>query len=165
MRAHKQFRIEFEDLDSSTWVLLRTWKRNEFIRVAIGVIDRYFGVVLGELTIVGRIISAVGIGASLIALFGCSHVLVECYWEYLGSGYTKFLAYYPTFKARLLKRCLWKTLSVKFATLDLSFPGLLNVVSNIIGVWPLFSANLKISQLKETRKKDSSDSFVLGPFI
>ena len=39
---------------------------------------------------------------------------------------------------------------------DLSFPGLVDVVSNIIGVWPLI-----VSYLKETGKKDSGDSLVV----
>ena len=39
---------------------------------------------------------------------------------------------------------------------DLSLPGLVDVVSNIIGVWPLI-----VSYLKETGKKDSGDSLVV----
>ena len=39
---------------------------------------------------------------------------------------------------------------------DLSLPGLLDVVSNIIGVWPLI-----VSHLKETGKKDRGDSLVV----
>ena len=42
---------------------------------------------------------------------------------------------------------------------DLSLPGLLNVVSNIIGVWPLI-----VSYLKETGKKDTGDSLVIWFF-
>ena len=99
---------------------------------------------------------------------------------------------YPTFDVRLLKRCLQKTASIVFGTLDdpfsmtefivtrlkgadqsdwmqsrqslrraieaedLSLPGLVDVVSNIIGVWPLI-----VSYLKETGKKDSGDSLVV----
>ena len=43
---------------------------------------------------------------------------------------------------------------------DLSLPGLLDVVSNIIGVWPLL-----VSYLKETGKKDSGDSLVVWFFL
>ena len=43
---------------------------------------------------------------------------------------------------------------------DLSLPGLLDVVSNIIGVWPLI-----VSYLKETGKKDSGDSLVVWFFL
>ena len=98
---------------------------------------------------------------------------------------------YPTFDVRFLKRCLQKTVSTVFGTLDpfsmtefivtrlkgadhcdwmqsrqslrrevetgdLSLPGLVDVVSNIIGVWPLI-----VSYLKETGKKDSGDSLVV----
>ena len=103
---------------------------------------------------------------------------------------------YPTFNVSLLKRCLQKTASVVFGTLDLfsmtefivtrlkgaehrdwmhsrqslrraietgdlSLPGLVDAVSNIIGVWPLI-----VSYLKETGKKDSGDSLVVwfSPF-
>ena len=41
-------------------------------------------------------------------------------------------------------------------TADLSLPGLVDVVSNIIGVSPLF-----VFYLKETGKKDSGDSLVV----
>ena len=39
---------------------------------------------------------------------------------------------------------------------DLSLPGLVDVVSNIIGVWPLF-----VSYLKEAGNRDSGDSLVV----
>ena len=169
-------------------------RRGEFVRVAVAIIDRYYGDANSELVILGNILSAVGSGASLVSLFGGSHTLVECYKEYLGSGYTKTLVDYPIFDARLLKRCLQRTASVIFGTLDpfsmtefivarlkgaehrdwiqsrqslrrdietgdLSLPGLLHVVSNIIGVWPLI-----VSYLKETGKKDSGDSLVVWFF-
>ena len=98
---------------------------------------------------------------------------------------------YPTFDVRLLKRCLQKTASTVFGTLnpfsmtefivtrlkgdehrdwmqsrpslrraietdDLSLPGLVDVVRNIIGVWPII-----VSYLKETGKKYSGDSLVV----
>ena len=172
LRAHRQFSVEFATHGSATWVYIRTWKAGEFVRVAVAIIDRYYGDANSELAILGKILSAVGSGASLVSLSGGSYTLVESYKEYLGSGYTKTLVDYPIFDARLLKRCLQKTASVIFGTLDpfsmtefivarlkgaehrdwmqsrqslrraietgdLSFPGLLDVVSNIIGVWPL----------------------------
>ena len=180
---------------SATWVFIRRWKAGEFVRVAEAIIDRYYGDSSSELAILGKILSAVGSGASLVSLSGGSHTLVECYKEYLGSGYAKTLVDYPVFDARLLKRCLQKTASVVFGTLDrfsmtefivvrlkgaehrdwmqsrqslrqaietgdLSLPGLLDVVSNIIGVWPLI-----VSYLKETGKKDSGDSLVVWFFL
>ena len=158
-------------------------------------IDRYYGDANSELAILGKILNAVGSGASFVSLVGGSHTLVECYKEYLGSGYTKTLVDYPVFDARLLKRCLQKTASVVFGTLDpfsmtefivarlkeaehrdwmqsreslrraietggLSLSGLLDVASNIVGVWPLI-----VSYLKETGKKDSGDSLVVWFFL
>ena len=161
----------------------------------MAIIDRYYGDAQSELAILGKILSAVCSGSSLVSLAGGSHNLVECYREYLRSGYTKTRVDYPIFDVRLLKRCLQKTASVVFGTLDpfsmtefivtrlkgaehrdrmqsrqslrmaietgdLSLPGLLDVVSNIIGVWPLI-----VSYLKETGKKDSGYHLVVWSFL
>ena len=195
VRAHRQFGVEFATHGSATWVYIRTWRAGEFVRVAAAIIDQYYGDANSELAILGKISSAVGSGASLVSLSGGSHTLVECYKEYLSSGYTKTLVDYPIFDARLLKRCLQKTASVIFGSLDpssmtevivaqlkgaehrdwmqsrqslcraietgdLSLPGLLDVVSNIIGVWQLI-----VSYLKETGRKDSGDSLVVWFFL
>ena len=194
VRAHRQFSVEFSTDGSATWVYTRTWKAGEFVRVAVAIIDQYYGDANSELAI-GKILSAVGSGASLASLSGGSHTQVECYKDYPGSGYTKTLVDYPIFDVRLLKRCLQETASVVFGTLDpfsmtefivtrlkgaehrdwmqsrqslrmpietgdLSLPGFLDVVSNIIGVWPLI-----VSYLKETGKKDSGDSLVVWLFL
>ena len=193
-RAHRQFVLEFSTHGSATWVYIRTWKTGEFVRVAVTIIDRYYCDANSELAILGKSLSAVGSGASLVSLSGNSHILVECYREYLGSGYTKIVDY-PIFDVRLLKRCLQKTASVVFGTLDLfsltefivtglkagehrnwmqsrqslrmaiatgglSLPGLMDVVSNISGVWLLI-----VSYLRETGKKDSGDSLVVWFFL
>ena len=190
LKAHKQFGLEFEDRGSHTCVFVRTWRRDSFYRVAVGVIDRYLGAANSELVILGQVLCANGSGASLVPISGGSHTLVECYKEYLGSGCMHGVLDYPTFDVKLLKRCLQKTAFTVFGTLDpfpmtefivtrlkgaeyrdwmqsrpslrratetsdLSLPGLVDVVSNIIGVWPLF-----VSYLKETGKKDSVDSLV-----
>ena len=44
-------------------------------------------------------------------------------------------------------------------TNDLSMPGLVEVVANIVGVWPLI-----VSYLKETGRKDEADSLVVKSF-
>ena len=191
VKAHKQFGLEFEDRGSRTWVFVRTWRRDSFYRVAVGVIDRYHGDASSELVILAQVLCAVGSAASSVAISGGSHTLVESYKEYLGSGCMRGVLDYSTFDVRLLKRCLQKTASIVFGTLDpfsmtefiltrlkgaehsdcmqsrqslrraietgdLSLPGLVDVVSNIIGVWPLI-----VSYLKETGKKDSGDSLVV----
>ena len=53
-----------------------------------------------------------------------------------------------------------QSLRMAIETGDLSLPGFLDVVSNIIGLWPPI-----VSYLKETGKKDSGDSLVVGPFL
>ena len=191
VKAHKQFGLEFEDRGSHTWVFVRTWRRDSFYRVAVGVIGRYHGDASSELVILGQVLCAVGNGASLVSISGGSHTLVESYKEYLGSGCMRGVLDYPTFDVRLPERCLQKTASTVFGTLDpfsmtefivtrlkgaehrdwmqsrqslrraietgdLSLPGLVDVVSNIIGIWPLI-----VSYLKETGKKDSNDSLVV----
>ena len=185
VRAHRQFDVEFSTHCSATWLYLRTWKAGEFARVRVAIIDRYHGDANGELAILGKILSAVGSGASPVSLSGGSRTLVECYREYLGSGYIKTLVDYPNFDVRLLNGCHQKTASVVFGILepfamtdllvtplkgaeqrdwmqlrqsllmafgtgDLSLPGLLEVISNIIDVWPLI-----VLYLKEIGKKDS----------
>ena len=191
VKAHKQFGFEFEERGSRTWVFVRTWRRDNFYRVAVGVIDRYHGDASSELVILEQVLCAIGSGASLVSISGGSHTLLEYYKEYLGSGCMRGLLDYSTFDVRLLKRCLQKIASTVFGTLDLfwmtefivtrlksaehrdwmqlrqslrreletgdlSLPGLVDVVSNIIGVWPFI-----VSYLKETGKKDSGDSLVV----
>ena len=53
-----------------------------------------------------------------------------------------------------------RSLRRAIVTIDLSLPGLVDVVSNKIGVWRLI-----VSYLKETGKKDKGDSFVAGLFL
>ena len=122
---------------------------------------------------------------------GGSTVLVEAFCKFLGSGYRQKLIDYPFFDLRLFRRCLQRTVSSVFGSLDghamtefiinrlkgaetrdwsdwmssrptlkkailtngLSMPHLVDVVANIIGVWPLI-----VSYLKETGRKDNGDS-------
>ena len=189
VKAHKQFGLEIEERGSRTRVFVRTWRKNSFYRVAVVAIDRYHGGAGSELIILGQVLSATGNAASVVS--GGSHTFVECYKEFLESGYMRGLLDYPTFDVRLLEHCLEKTASTVFGTLDcfsitqfivsrlkrtedcdrmqsrqslrmaietgdLSLPGMVDVVSNIIGVWPLF-----VFYLKETGKKDSGDSLVV----
>ena len=53
-----------------------------------------------------------------------------------------------------------QSLRMAIETGNLSLPGLLDVFSNIIGVWPLI-----VSYLKETGKKDNGDSLVVWLFL
>ena len=118
VRAHRQLSVDFSTHGSATCVYIRTWKAGELVRVAVAITDRYYGDANSELAILGKFLSAVGSGASLVSLSGGSHTLVECYREYLGSCYTKTFVHYPIFDVRLLKRCLQKTALVVFGTLE-----------------------------------------------
>ena len=193
VKAHKQFGLEFEERGSRTWVFVRTWRKDGFYHVAVGVINRHHGDASNELVIFGQVLSAFGSGASLVSISGGLNTLVECYKEYFGSGYMRRLLENPTFDTKWLKRCLQKTASTVFGTFDpfsmtefivtrlkgaehcdwmqsrqslrraieegdLFLPELVDVVSNIIGVWPLI-----VSYLKETGKKDSGDSLLVWP--
>ena len=53
-----------------------------------------------------------------------------------------------------------QSLRKEYETGDLSLLGLVDVVSNIIRVWPLI-----VSYLKETGKKDGRDNFVVCLFL
>ena len=76
VKAHKQFGLEFEDCASRTWVFVRTWRRDSFYLVAVGVIDRYLGDASSELVILGQVLCAIGSGL--------------LWWEFLG-GHTPLL--------------------------------------------------------------------------
>ena len=148
-----------------------------------------------EATILGKFLEAAGPDTAVVSLHGGPHVLAGAFASYLGSGYQAKLIQYPTFDLRLLKRCLQRTASSVFGSLDpfsltefvvnrlkgaetrvwmasrpalrkaiitndLSMPDLVNVVANIVGVWPLV-----VSYLKETGRKDEGDSLVVRSFL
>ena len=170
---------------------IRTWQKGTFRRVDVDVVDRFTVDATHEVTVLGSVVAAVGSSASLVAIFGGSHVLADTYKKYLGSGYSHKLVEYPIFDLRLLKRCLQKVSSSVFGSLDpfymteliltrlkgaehcdwmmsrtslrraiitgeLSMPSLLEVVNNIVGVWPLI-----VVYLKETGRKTDGDSIVV----
>ena len=55
---------------------------------------------------------------SVVSISGGSTILVEAFSEYLGSGYRQKLIDYLGFDLRLLKRCLQRTASSVFSSLD-----------------------------------------------
>ena len=87
VRAHRQFSVEFSTHGSATWVYIRTWKAGEFVRVAVAIIDRYYGDASSELAILGKILSAVGSGTSLVSpswrLSHTGRLLQRVSWEWL----------------------------------------------------------------------------------
>ena len=163
--------------------------------MCVAVLNRFSANTTLEATVLGTILDAAGPDTSVVSLHGGPHVLAEAFASYLGSGYQTKLIEYPTFDLRLLKRCLQRTASSVFGSLDpfslteflvnrlkgaetrdwmasrpalrraiithdLSMAELVNVVANIIGVWPLI-----VSFLKETGRKDEGDSLVVRSFL
>ena len=175
--------------------MVRTWERSTFQRVCVAVLDRFSANTTLEATVLGKNLDAAGPDVAVVSLHGGPHVLAEAFANYLGSGYQTKLIEYPTFDLRLMKRCLQRTASFVFGSLDpfsltefivnrlkgaetrdwmasrpvlrkaiithdLSMPELVNVVANIVGVWPLI-----VSYLKETGRKDEGDSLVVRSFL
>ena len=66
----------------------------------------------------GKILDAAGSDTAVVSLHGGPHVLAEAFASYLGNGYQAELIEYPTFDLRLLKRCLQRTASSVFGSLD-----------------------------------------------
>ena len=154
-------------------------------------LDRHSSDPHQEISVLGRVVDALGPDVSVASVSGGSTVLVEAFCEYLGSEYRKNLIDYPFFDLRPFRRCLQRTASSVFGSLDglsmtefianrlkgaetrdwmssrpalkkailtndLSMPHLVDVVANIIGVWPLI-----VSYLKETGRKDDGHSLVV----
>ena len=175
--------MEFEEEGDKVWVFLGTWDVDTFRRVCVAALDRYSSDPHQELSVSGQVVDALGLDVSVASISGGSTVLVEAFCEYLGSGHRQKLFDYPFFDVRLFRRCLQRTASSVFGSLDglsmtefvvnrlkgaetrdwissrptlknailtkdLSMPHLVDVVANIIGVWPLI-----VSYLKETGAK------------
>ena len=195
VKSHGRCSNEFEERGSEIWVMVRTWERSTFQRVCVRVLDRFSANTTLKSTVLGKFLDASGPDAAVVSLHGGPQVLVEAFATYPGSGYQTNLIEYPTFDLRLMKRCLQRTASFIFGSLDpssltefivnrlkgaetrdwmasrpalrkaiithaLSLPELVNVVANIVGVWPLI-----VSYLKETGRKDEGDSPVVRFFF
>ena len=195
VKGHGKCSIEFEERGSEIWVMMRTWERSTFRLVCVAVPSRFSANTTLEATVLGKILDAAGPDTAVVSLHGGPHVLTEAFASYLGSGYQAKLIECPTFDLRLLKRCLQRTASSVFGSLDafsltefvvnrlkgaqtrdwmasrpglrkaiitndLSTPGLVDVVANIVVVWPLI-----VSYLKETGRKDERDSPVVRTFL
>ena len=190
-RSHGSCTVEFEAEGEKVRVFLRTWDVDTFRRDCVATLDRYSSDPHREVTSLGRVVDALGPDVSVASISGCSTVLVEAFCEYPDNGYRQKLIDYPVFDLRLFRRCLQRTSSNVFGSLDgltmteiivnrlkgaetrdlmssrpalkkalltnnLSMPHLVEVVANIIDVWPLI-----VSYLKETGRKDDGYSLVV----
>ena len=117
-RSHGSCGVEFEKEGDKVRVFLRTLDVDTFIRVCVATLDRYSSDPDEEVSALGRIVEALGPDVSLASISGGSIVLGEAFCEYLGSGYRQRLIDYPVFDLRLFRRCLQRTASSVFGSLD-----------------------------------------------
>ena len=117
-KVHHFYGLEFEERGESLWAFMRTWERGTFRRVAVDVVDRFTVDATHVVAVLRSVVSAVGSSASLVAIYGGSHVLADTYKEYLGRWYSHKLVEYPIFDLRLLKRYLQKVPFSVFGSLD-----------------------------------------------
>ena len=193
--SHGSCGVQFQEEGDKVRVFLRTWDADTFRRVCVATLDHYSNDPHQEISALARVVDALGLDVSVASISGSSTVLVEAFCEYLGNGYRQNLIDYPVSDLRLLRRCLQRTASSVFGSLDglamtefivnwlkgaetrdcmssrpalkkviltndLSMLHLLvDVVANIISVWPLF-----VFYLKETGRKDDVDSLVVRYF-
>ena len=191
-KSHAGCSVEFEEERDKVRVFLRTWDADTFKRVCVVTVDRYSNDPHQEISVLGRVVDALGPDVSVASISGGSTILVEAFCKYLGNEHRKKMTDYPVFGIRLFLPCLQRTGSSVFGSLDglsmtefivnrlkgaetrgdwlssrpalkkailtndLSMPHLVDVVANIIGVWPLI-----VSYLKETGRKDGGDSLVV----
>ena len=189
-KSHGSCSVEFEEGDKVR-VFLRTWDIHILRRVCVATLDCYSSDLHQEIPAFGQIVDALGPDVSVASISGGSTVLVEAFCKYSGSGYRQKLLDYPFFDLGLFRRCLQRTTSSVFGSLDgfvmtefvinrlkgaetrdwmssspalkkailtndLSMPHLVDVVANIIGMWPLI-----VSYVNETGRKDDGDSLVV----
>ena len=158
-------------------------------------LDRFSANTTLEATVLGKILDAAGPDAAVVSLHGGPHVLAEAFASYLGSGYQTKLIEYPTFDLRLMKRCLQRTASFVFGSLDpfsltefivnhlkgaetrdwmASRPAMRKaIITHGLSMPELVNvvANtvgvwpLIVSYLKETGRKDERDSLVVRSFL
>ena len=110
--------MEFEEEGDKVRVFLRTWDVDTFRRVCIASLDRCSSDPHQEISALCRMVDALGPDVSVASISRGSTVLVEAFCDHLGSGYRQKLIDYPVFDLRLFRRCLQRTASSVFGSLD-----------------------------------------------
>ena len=156
--THGQYSIEFEERGSEIWVMVRTWELSFFRRVCVAVLSGFSTNTTLEATILAKILDAAGPDTSVVkrclqrfaaSVFGSldqfsmTEIVVNCL---KGAETRDWMASRPALRKSIIAN-------------DFSMPGLVDVVANIVGVWPLV-----VSYLKETGRKDDGDSLVVRFF-
>ena len=117
-RSNGSSGVEFEEEGDKVRVFLRTWDVDTFKTVCVATLDRYSSDLHQEISVLGQVVDALGSDVSVASISGSSTVIVETFCEYLGSGYRQKLIDYPFFDLRLFRRCLQRTASSVFGSLD-----------------------------------------------
>ena len=117
-RSHGSCSVEFEAKGDKVQVFHRTWNIDVFRRVCVATLDCYSTDLHQEFSASGRLLDALGPDVSFALISGGSAVLVEAFCKNLGSGYCQKLVEYPFFDLRLFKRCVQRTTSIVFGSLD-----------------------------------------------
>ena len=117
-KSHGGCSVEFEEEGDKVRVFLLTWYVDTFRRVCVATLDRYSSDPHQETSALVRIVDAMGADVSLASISGGSTVLVEAFCEYLGSGFRQKIIDYPVFDLWLFRRCLQRTASSVFGSLD-----------------------------------------------
>ena len=110
--------MEFEEEGDKVRVFLRTWYIDIFRSVCVATMDRHSIDLHQEPAALGRIVDALGPDFSLVSISGGSTILVEAFCEFLGSGLRQKLIDYPSSDLRFFKRCLQRTASSVFGSLE-----------------------------------------------
>ena len=117
-KSHGSCSVEFEKEGDKMRVFLRTWDIDIFGRVCVTTLDCYSSDLHQEISASGRIVDLLGPDVSVASISGGSTVLVKAFCDYRGSGYRQKLIDYPFFDLRLFRRCLQRTASSVFGSLD-----------------------------------------------
>ena len=117
-RSNGSCGVEFEEEGDKVRVFFRTWDVDTFRRVCVASLDRYSSDPHQEVTALGGVVDALRPDMSVASISGGSTLLVEAFCEYLGNGYRQKLIDLPVFDLRLFRRCLQRTASSVFGSLD-----------------------------------------------
>ena len=109
--------MELEEEGDKVRVFLRTWDVDTFRRVFVATLDCYSSNPHQEISVLGRVVDALGPEMSVTSISGGSTVLVEAFCEYLGSEYRQKLIDYPYVDFRFFRRYLQRTASSVFVSL------------------------------------------------
>ena len=96
VKLHGGCSVEFEEEGDRVRVFLRTWDADTFGRDCVVTVDCYSNDPHQEISVLGRVLDALGRDVSVVSISGGSTILVEVC-EYLGNEHRKKRIDYPVF--------------------------------------------------------------------